>query len=94
LLNNRHNAVEPHGMNAREFVLMAKNGLPAAQVLMAGTAGGAELLGILDQTGTLSAGKFADIVALPGNPLNDVAATEHPLFVMKEGAIYVDARPR
>ena len=44
-------------MNAREFVLMAKNGLPAAQVLMAGTAGGAELLGILDQTGTLSAGQ-------------------------------------
>jgi len=82
--------VEPHGMNAREFVLMAKNGLPAAQVLMAGTAGGAELLGILDQTGTLSAGKFADIVAVPGNPLIDMAATEHPVFVMKEGAIYVN----
>jgi imidazolonepropionase-like amidohydrolase len=46
------------------------------------------LLGIADQTGTLQAGKFADIVAVPGNPLKDMQATEHPLFVMKEGIIY------
>jgi imidazolonepropionase-like amidohydrolase len=83
--------VEPHGMNAKEFSLMAKNGLQPAQALMAGTAGGAELLGLMDQTGTLSAGKFADIVALPGNPLADITATEHPLFVMKEGMIYRQA---
>ncbi len=74
--------VEPHGMNAREFSLMTKNGLPPAKALMAGTAGGADLLGIADQTGTLQAGKFADIVAVPGNPLKDMSATEHPLFVM------------
>ena len=80
--------VEPHGLNAREFSLMVKNGLPAAKALMAGTSGGADLLGIADQTGTLQAGKFADIVAVPGNPLKDIAATEHPLFVMKEGVIY------
>ncbi len=80
--------VEPHGLNAREFSLMAKNGLPPAQVLMAGTAHGADLLGIADQTGTLQAGKFADIVALPGNPLADMKATEHALFVMKDGVIY------
>jgi imidazolonepropionase-like amidohydrolase len=80
--------VEPHGMNAREFSLMTKNGLPPAKALMAGTAGGADLLGIADQTGTLQAGKFADIVAVPGNPLRDIEATEHPLFVMKEGVIY------
>jgi imidazolonepropionase-like amidohydrolase len=55
---------------------------------MAGTANGAELLGVAEQTGTLSAGKFADIIALPGNPLNDMGATEHPVFVMKEGTIY------
>src|SRR5580698_4525528 len=60
-------AVEPHGQNAREFSLMVKNGLPPAKALMAGTAGGADLLGIADQTGTLQAGKFADIVAVPGN---------------------------
>jgi imidazolonepropionase-like amidohydrolase len=81
--------VEPHGLNAKEFSLMAKNGLAPAQVLMAGTAGGAELLGITEQTGTLSVGKSADIVALPGNPLTNMAATEHPLLVMKEGRIYV-----
>ena len=80
--------VEPHGMNAREFSLMTKNGLAPAKALMAGTAGGADLLGIADQTGTLQAGMFADIVAVPGNPLRNIEATEHPLFVMKEGIIY------
>ena len=84
-------AVEPHGLNAREFSLMLKNGLGAAQVLMAGTANGADLLGVADKTGTLTAGKFADIVAVPGNPLVDMHATEHPVFVMKEGTIYVGA---
>jgi imidazolonepropionase-like amidohydrolase len=58
-------------------------------VLMAGTANGADLLGVADKTGTLTAGKFADIVAVPGNPLVDMTATEHPVFVMKEGTIYV-----
>ena len=82
-------AVEPHGKNAHEFVLMVKNGLPAAQALTAGTANGADLLGIADQVGTLSPGKLADIVAVPGNPLADIASTEHVLFVMKEGAVYV-----
>jgi len=84
--------VEPHGQNATEFYLMAKNGLPVAQVLMAGTAGGAELLGILDKTGTLEAGKYADIVAVPGNPLADIHVTEHPVFVMKEGVVYRNDR--
>jgi imidazolonepropionase-like amidohydrolase len=81
--------VEPHGLNAKEFSLMVNYGMPADQVLMAGTANGAELLGIADQTGTLTAGKSADIVAVPGNPLTNIAATEHPLLVMKEGTIYV-----
>ena len=81
--------VEPHGQNAREFSLMEKNGLPAAQVLMAGTAGGADLLGIADKVGTLSVGKSADIIAVAGNPLADMKATEHPVLVMKEGVVYV-----
>ena len=80
--------VEPHGKNAQEFVLMAKNGMPAAQVLIAGTAGGADLLGLADQVGTLAPGKLADVIAVAGNPLNDMGATEHPVFVMKEGTIY------
>lgn len=81
--------VEPHGLNAREFALMVKNGLTAAQALVAGTASGAELLGITDKTGSLTTGKFADVVAVAGNPLTNIQATEYPIFVMKEGAIYV-----
>jgi len=81
--------VEPHGLNAREFVLMASNGMRPAQALMAGTANSAELLGIADQTGTLQSGKFADIVAVAGNPVMDIKATQHPIFVMKEGVIYL-----
>jgi imidazolonepropionase-like amidohydrolase len=80
--------VEPHGLNAREFALMTQNGFSPAQTLLAGTANGAELLGISDRTGTLAAGKFADIVAVAGDPSQDIHATEHPLFVMKEGTIY------
>jgi len=83
-------AVEPHGRNAREFSLMTKNGLAPALALMAGTAGGADLLGVADKTGTLSVGKFADIIAVAGDPLSDMHATEHPVFVMKEGTIYVN----
>jgi imidazolonepropionase-like amidohydrolase len=83
--------VEPHGLNAREFSLMTKNGLSPAQALMAGTANGADLLGISDRTGTLVAGKLADVIAVAGNPLSDVRATEHPVLVMKEGTVYLGA---
>ena len=84
-------AVEPHGLNAREFSLMTKNGLTPAQALLAGTASGADLLGIADRAGTLAPGKYADVVAVAGNPLADIHATEHPILVMKEGTIYVGA---
>jgi imidazolonepropionase-like amidohydrolase len=83
--------VEPHGLNAREFSLMTKNGLPPAQALMAGTANGADLLGLGDQIGTLAPGKLADIIAVAGNPLTDMKTTEHMVFVMKEGTVYVGA---
>jgi imidazolonepropionase-like amidohydrolase len=71
---------------------MAGNGLTPAQALMAGTANGAELLGIADQVGTLQPGKLADIVAVAGNPVVDIKATQHPVFVMKEGVIYVGGK--
>ncbi len=85
-------AVGPHGTNAREFSLMVQNGFTPAQALMAGTANGADLLGVADRTGRLQAGKLADIVAVPGNVLDNIDATQHPLLVMKEGAIFVGAR--
>jgi imidazolonepropionase-like amidohydrolase len=84
-------AVEPHGRNAFEFSLMTANGLTPAQALMAGTANGADLLGLADRIGTLQPGKDADIVAVAGNPLASIEATEHPVFVMKQGVIYLEA---
>jgi len=80
--------VDPHGRNAHEFTLMNRYGMPAADVLLAGTAGGAELLGMSDSIGTLQPGKQADIVAVRGNPLADMQLVEHSLFVMKGGVVY------
>ena len=85
-------AVEPHGLDAREFALMTKNGMAPADALMAATANASRLLGVDKETGTIEAGKEADIVAVPGNPLEDIRATEHPRFVMKHGIIYVRGR--
>jgi imidazolonepropionase-like amidohydrolase len=84
--------VGPHGKNAVEFWLMTKSGMSPAQALIAGTANGADLLGIAEHTGTIQPGKAADIVAVPGNPLADIEATQHPTFVMKQGVIYVGGR--
>jgi imidazolonepropionase-like amidohydrolase len=85
-------AVGPHGKNAVEFWLLTKDGMSPAQALIAGTANGAELLGIADQTGTLQTGKAADLVAVPGNPLVDIEAAQHPTFVMKQGVVYVGGK--
>jgi imidazolonepropionase-like amidohydrolase len=85
-------AVGPHGRNGVEFVLLVKGGMTPSQALLAGTARGAELLGVSDRVGTLVPGKLADIIALPGNPLDDIHAAEHPAFVMKEGQVFVGPR--
>ena len=87
-------AVTPHGGNAREFGLMVRYGLTPAAALRAGTAAAADLLGIADQAGTLAAGKVADVVAVPGNPLDDITATERVFFVMKGGAVVRNDPPR
>ena len=62
--------------------------IPAA-ALLAGTREAARLLGVDKEVGTLEAGKDADIVAVPGNVLNDIRATEHPVFVMRQGKVVV-----
>jgi len=80
--------VYPHGMNALEFSLMTDQGMAPAAALLAGTRDAAKLLGVQD-IGTLEAGKVADIVAVPGNVLSDIHATEHPVFVMHLGRIVV-----
>ncbi len=81
-------AVYPHGRNAHEFTLMAGLGMKPIDALKAGTSVDAELLGLASQIGTLEAGKFADIVAVPGDPSQNIAQTEKVFFVMKEGVVY------
>lgn len=80
-------AVSPHGMNGKEFALMTSLGMTPAAALRAATSVDATLLGLDDKLGTLTAGKLADIVAVPGNPLTDITATERVSFVMKEGKV-------
>jgi imidazolonepropionase-like amidohydrolase len=81
--------VYPHGMNAMEFGLMTELGMSPAAALLSGTREAARLLGVVDDVGTLEAGKAADIVAVPGNVLSDIHATEHPLLVMRHGKVWV-----
>lgn len=78
----------PHGTQARELELMVQYGMPAADVLRADLLNGAKLLGWQGQIGELKAGYYADIIAVPGNPLADIATVTHPAFVMKGGAVY------
>ncbi|HMJ19596.1 MAG TPA: amidohydrolase family protein [Gemmatimonadaceae bacterium] len=81
--------VIPHGTNAREFSLLVDwGGLTPMAALVAGTMNGAKLLGWDARIGSLAVGKLADIVAVPGDPLTDIHATERVSFVMKGGVIY------
>ncbi len=87
--------VIPHGTNAREFGLMVEwGGMTPIASLNAGTMGGARLLGWDKRVGSLEAGKLADIVAVAGNPLEDIRRTEQVSFVMKNGVIYKGAGVR
>jgi imidazolonepropionase-like amidohydrolase len=78
----------PHGTQARELVLMAKFGMPPLEVLKSDLLNGAKLLGWAGQIGELKEGYFADVIAVPGNPLEDITVTQNVSFVMKGGAIY------
>jgi len=78
----------PHGTQAREFVLMVKFGMSPLAALQAGTLNGAKLLGWQNQIGALKPGYDADIIAVPGDPLQDIAALQKVTFVMKDGVIY------
>jgi imidazolonepropionase-like amidohydrolase len=85
-------AVYPHGRNGEEFHQMVDLGMKPIDALRAGTSVDADLLGLADKIGTLDPGKLADIVAVPGNPLQDIRQTEHVFFVMKEGVVYKNER--
>jgi len=82
-------AVIPHGVNGHEFTLMVEwGGLTPMESIVAGTMSGATLLGWEKHIGSLETGKWADVVAVPGNPLADIHKMESTVFVMKNGVIY------
>lgn len=81
--------VIPHGTNAREFFLLTEwGGMTNMDAIVAGTMNGAKLLGWDKNLGSLTAGKWADIVAVSGDPLKDIKAMEKVVFVMKNGVVY------
>jgi imidazolonepropionase-like amidohydrolase len=79
--------VAPHGDNAKEFQYMVEGGMPPLEAIRAATLYGAAVMGVSDR-GTIEAGKLADIVAVPGDPVKDITVMMRVAFVMKDGTIY------
>jgi imidazolonepropionase-like amidohydrolase len=77
-----------HGTNAREFELMVRWGMPPMQAIVAGTLNGATLLGVERDVGSIAVGKKADLVAVSGDPLQDITVLQHVEFVMKDGTVF------
>lgn len=80
----------PHGLNGQQIAKMVEMGLTPLQSIQAGTVNAADLLGWSDRVGTIEAGKFADLVAVDGDPLGDVGTLAHVKFVMKGGEVIKD----
>lgn len=84
--------VSPHGENAREFGHMVEAGMPAMEAILSATRNAADLLGASDRIGSIQAGRFADIIAVAGDPLKDITELQRVTFVMKGGQIHKGAR--
>ncbi|MCG7533590.1 amidohydrolase family protein [Pseudoalteromonas sp. OOF1S-7] len=84
--------VYPHGQNGKQFSRMVKFGMNELQALQAATINSATLLKMQDKLGSLEAGKLADIIAVPGNPLEDIRVMETVTLVIKDGKVEVDTR--
>jgi imidazolonepropionase-like amidohydrolase len=82
-------AVYPHGENAREFAVYVGYGMKPIDAIRTATVNAADLLGVIDR-GVIARGKLADLIAVPGNPLEDVKALESVVGVMKGGVVYKD----
>jgi len=83
--------VSNHGENAREFEYMVQAGMPAIEAILSATRNGADLIGAPDKIGSVQAGRFADLVAVAGNPLTDIGEMRRITFVMKGGVVYKGA---
>src|SRR5216684_2860324 len=84
-------AVYPHGLNAHEFAIYVQLGMTPAQAIQTATINAADLLGWSDRVGTIEPLKYADIIAVEGDPTKDVTLLQKPVFVMKGGVVYKDA---
>ncbi len=80
--------VSPHGENWKEFIYMVEAGMAPVEALNSAMSAGAELLGINDELGTIESGKLADIIAINGNPLQDIKQMENVSLIVKDGQIY------
>src|SRR5437879_5408085 len=81
-------AVYPHGLNARQFAKYVKMGLTPTQALQTATVNAADLLGWSNKVGSIEPGKWADIIAVDGDPTQDVTTLQNVKFVMKGGVVY------
>ena len=86
-------SAEAHGKNAREIIAMTKLGLPPLEAIRAATTNAAELMGLSDKVGSIQSGKYADVIAVSGNPVADIGELEHVRFVMKGGVIVKNEFP-
>jgi imidazolonepropionase-like amidohydrolase len=86
--------VYPHGWNGKQFAKMVEWGLTPMQAIQTATVNAADLLGWSDRVGELTAGHYADLVAVTGDPLKDITELERVRFVMKGGTVYKDELPR
>ena len=81
-------AVYPHGLNAHELAVYVKLGMTSLQAIQSATVTDAELLGWSDKVGSIEPGKWADIIAVDGDPLQDITTLQHVKFVMKGGLVF------
>jgi len=83
-------AVYPHGLNAHEFAVYVRLGMSPLDAIRTATVNAADLLGWSDRAGSLEAGRYADLIAVTGDPLKDITELERVRFVMKGGQVYKD----
>ena len=83
-------SLAPHGQNAREFELMVKSGMSPIDAIMSSVHGAADLIGDLEDIGSVQPGHFADLIAVTGDPLTDITELQRVKFVMKGGVVYKD----